>query len=175
MNIHHDYGKIADGNASIEAVWKTCQNHPIIRLDFENQAKVYGWKPEYTEFSITNPFFVYWLARNVIKDEWIPGEDVIMTDDVVWKTYIAYTENMKATGSLGWSIKENKDFVIDINGQIRGWKPGQGPVVARRMTLANRFGSGDAAVIADRIAEQMREFKNKKKLREASQEDNNED
>lgn len=170
MNYFRNYGRIADGKTSVEVAWELCQKHPEIREDFDGQAKTYKW--EGVQFAPDSPFWAYWFARNVIKDEWLPGEDVILKDQGVWKTYVQYTLGLKDCGILGHTLREDPDFVVDRYGVIKGWKPGRGPVtgggkMAKRTTLAERFGNGatDAAAIADRIAEQMQDFKKKRKLR----------
>ncbi len=172
-NHHRNYGHVADSNTTVEAAWQLCLKHPEIRKDFEGQAKTYGWD---VAFGPDVPFWAYWFARNVIKDEWLPGEDIIIVDKKVWKTYCQYTENLREFDCLGCSLRDDPHFVVDHYGVIRGWKPGYGPIMgpgkmAKRETLVERFGTSDAATIADRIARQMEEFKANKKLRDVSQED----
>jgi hypothetical protein len=173
-NYHRNYGRIANGKTTVEAAWQLCLTRPEIREDFDGQTKIYGWGD--VKFDHYSPFWAYWFARNVVTDEWLPGEDVILKDEKVWKTYCQYIESMRACGCVGHTLREDPDFVVDECGVIKGWKPGRGPVLgegkrAKRTTLAERFGTTDAGAIADRIAQQMKDFKTQKKLRDASQED----
>lgn len=177
MNHYRNYGRIADGKTPIDVAWSLCEKHPEIREDFEGQAKTYKW--ENVRFAPDSPFWAYWFARNVVKDEWLPGEDLILLDQSVWKTYVQYTENLKACECLGHTLREDPDFVVDEWGVIQGWKPGRGPVtgggrMAKRKTLVERFGTTDAAAVADRIAQQMEDFKKQRKLRNA-EDDSDED
>lgn len=175
MDHLRNYGRIANGKISVADAWELYSKHQEICKDFERRTKCDG-----TQYSPDHPFWAYWFAKNVIQDEWLPGEDVIIKDANVWKKYVQYTENLKALDMLGWTLQENRDFVTDFYGIIKGWKPGRGPVtgskMAKRTTLTERFGVGDAAAAADRIAEMVQDFKKQRKLKNASQEDDtNED
>ncbi len=173
QNHRCNYGRV-DGKITIEAAWQLCLTRPEIRDSIEEQAKIYGWN---VLFDANSPFWAYWFARNIIMDEWLPGEDVILKDEKVWKIYCQYIENMRLCGCIGHTLRENADFVVDECGVIKGWKPGRGPTLgggkrAKRTTLVERFGTTDAAAIADRIAKQMQDFKTQKKMRDVSQKDN---
>lgn len=179
MNYFRTHGRVATGNITIEAAWEICQNHPEIRKDFEENAKAYQW--DGIGFSAEDPYWAYWFARHVIRDEWLPGEDVILKDQKVWRDYVQYTESLKALGCIGHTLRENPDFVVDRFDVIKGWRPGHGPVIgvgkmAKRTTLVERFGTGgDAAAVADRIAEYMRELKANRELRHSQLGDDDED
>ncbi len=177
MNHYRNYGRIADGKTPIDVAWTLCEKHPEIREDFEGQVKTYKW--ENARFEPDNPFWAYWFARNVVKDEWLPGEDLILTDNAIWKTYVQYTENMRACGCLGHTLREDPDFVVDQWGIIQGWRPGRGPVtdggkMGQRKAPVERFGT-NAAAVADRIAQQMEDFKKQRKLRGAAEDNSDED
>lgn len=170
MNHYRNYGRIADGKTPLDDAWKLCKAHPEIKEDFEGQMKIYQW--DNVRFAPDDPFWAYWFARHVVKDEWIPGEDLILTNDAVWKAYVQYTEHMRAFGCLGHTLREHPDFVVDEWGIIQGWKYDRGPVLsggrmAKRKTLVERFGTDDADVIADRIAVEMDDFRKQRKLRNA--------
>lgn len=170
MKTHYRrYGKIADGQTSIDVAWQLCLAHPHIRQDFEGQMKARGLADKFEQ----SPFWAYWFARFVITDEWLPGEDLILLDRKIWVDYVQYTENMKAVGCLGHTLRENPDFVTDEFGVIKEWKPGRGPVKMNKRP-AERFGN-EAAAIADRIAKEMEEFQKQRKLRDDPQEDTDED
>lgn len=160
---------IATGKTSIEAAWTLCLKYPAIGQDFAEQARTFKWSAEHSKFEVS-AFWAYWFARNLVKDEWLPGEDLIMPDKQVWPWYVGYTENLRAFDMLGWTLKDNPDFEVDDFGVIKCWKPGRGPRGQARQTR-ERFDAEGAGATADRIAKLMEDFKKKKRLGEVSEDD----
>lgn len=173
MNHHRRYGRLANSRTPIDVAWQICLDHPEIREDFRGQAKIYGWDHKFQQ----SPFWAYWFARNVVTDEWIPGEDLILQDDDIWKTYVTYTESLKVCDILGWTLRTDPDHLTDDFGTIRGFKPGRRPIalpsrVARPSPAPERFGTTeDAGDLADQIAARMEAFRKQRKLLDDSDED----
>lgn len=166
------FPKIADGKTSVEDAWALCLKYPVIGRDFKEQAVSFKWPAEHSRFEVS-AFWAYWFSRNVITDEWLPGEDLIMPDKQVWSWYVCYTEGLRAFDMLGWTLKDNEDFEVDDFGMIKNWKQGRGPRGRDRQARRERFDNGEdgPAATADRIAKLMEDFKKKKRLAEVSGDD----
>lgn len=145
----HNYGRVANSNTSVDAAWLLYQSHPQIKAD-HNQT-----------VAEPTPEWAYWFARNVVCDEWLGGEDLIAKDNKIWSWYVGYTENLRVCGALKWTVTEDPEFNVDFYGVIVGRKPGFGPRIVKKQRRTPAPGELDA----DRIAEQVEEFKKAQKLK----------
>lgn len=171
MNHFRHYGKVADGSTAVEAAWQACLTKPEIKEDFERQAAAFGLTVQFE----LSPFTAYWIARNVIRDEWLPGEDLILEDKKVWQSYIAYVESLRSVGCVGWSVRDSEDFVVDDYDVIVRDRADT-PNLHQRPQPVERFGNKrDAERLADSIADRVEEFKKQRKAQRLLPKDNDED
>lgn len=108
------FGRIASVSISLEEAWKLSLELPSIRDVFESQAEAFNWSHDF-EFG---PFWAYWFTRNVILDRWFVAEELIQTDDDVFKLYNNLISNYKSMGILGWTTQDDPEFEFDSNGRI---------------------------------------------------------
>lgn len=105
-----------DSNSSIEEAWAECNSDPRYKDKFDQHSKLFGWPNDWS----INPFWAYWCASFVIRDQWLVAEDLITQDQLANQKYDELISQLSAMKILGHSTQEDPDFTTNSEGIITG-------------------------------------------------------